>query len=72
MFEASIGGQWVLFDATRMAPVDRLLRLATGRDAKDVAFCTIFGPISFDAKADHGARVPGPECTASDTARRDR
>jgi hypothetical protein len=26
-----------------MAPVDRLVRIGTGRDAKDVAFSTIFG-----------------------------
>ena len=50
VFEAWIGGQWVLFDATRMAPVDRLVRVGTGRDAKDVAFCTIFGPVSMTAK----------------------
>ncbi len=51
VFEAWIGGQWVLFDATRMAPVDRLVRVGTGRDAKDVAFCTIFGPVSMTDKA---------------------
>ena len=50
VFEAWIGGQWVLFDAARMAPVDRLVRVGTGRDAKDVAFCTIFGPVSMTAK----------------------
>ncbi|CAN5503107.1 transglutaminase family protein [soil metagenome] len=51
VFEAWIGGQWVLFDATRMAPVDRLVRVGTGRDAKDVAFCTIFGPVRMTNKA---------------------
>jgi len=50
VFEAWLGGQWVLFDATRMAPVDRLVRVGTGRDAKDVAFCTLFGPVSMTAK----------------------
>ena len=44
-FEAWLGGQWVLFDATGMAPVDRLVRIGTGRDAKDVAFSTIFGSV---------------------------
>ena len=44
VFEAYIGGQWVMFDATRMSPVDQLVRIASGRDAKDVAFATIFGP----------------------------
>jgi transglutaminase-like putative cysteine protease len=44
-FEAWLGGQWVLFDPTGMAPVDRLVRIGTGRDAKDVAFSTIFGSV---------------------------
>ena len=44
VFEAYIGGRWVMFDPTRMAPLDELIRIATGRDAKDVAFATIFGP----------------------------
>lgn len=44
MFEAYLGHRWVLFDATRMSPIDHLVRVATGRDAKDVAFATIYGP----------------------------
>ena len=35
---------------TRMAPVDRLVRVGTGRDAKDVAFCTIFGAGAHDGQ----------------------
>ncbi|WP_029526828.1 transglutaminase-like domain-containing protein [Polaromonas glacialis] len=45
VFEAWLDGRWVLFDATRMAPIDRLVRIGTGRDAKDVAFATIFGDV---------------------------
>lgn len=44
VFEAYLGGRWVMFDPTRMAPVENLIRIAVGRDAKDVAFATIFGP----------------------------
>ncbi len=44
IFEAWLGHRWVMFDATRLSPVDELVRVATGRDAKDVAFATIFGP----------------------------
>ena len=44
VFEAFVGGTWVMFDATRMSPLDELVRIAVGRDAKDVAFATIFGP----------------------------
>lgn len=51
VFEAWLGGQWVLFDATRMAPPDRLVRVGTGADAKDVAFCTFFGPVRMTGKA---------------------
>jgi transglutaminase-like putative cysteine protease len=49
-FEAWIGGQWVLFDPTGMAPVDRLVRIGTGRDAKDVAFSTYFGAVEMTRK----------------------
>lgn len=44
VFEAFVGGRWVMFDATRMSPLDEMVRIASGRDAKDVAFATIFGP----------------------------
>lgn len=44
IFEAYLSGKWIMFDPTGMAPVDKLVRVATGRDAKDVAFATIFGP----------------------------
>ena len=44
VFEAWLGNQWVIFDATEMAPVEWLIRVGTGRDAKDVPFATIFGP----------------------------
>ena len=50
IFEAWIGGRWVLFDPTGMAPVDRLVRIGTGRDAKDVAFSTIFGSLRMTRK----------------------
>ena len=49
VFEAYIGGEWVMFDATRMSPLDELVRIAVGRDAKDVAFATIFGPATMSA-----------------------
>jgi len=49
VFEAYLGGQWVMFDATRMSPVDEMVRIASGRDAKDVAFATIFGPATMVA-----------------------
>lgn len=51
MFEAYLGSRWVLFDATRMSPIDNLVRVATGRDATDVAFATIYGPATMLAMA---------------------
>lgn len=50
VFEAWLDGQWVLFDPTGMAPVDRLVRTGTGRDAKDVAFATMFGSVAMTRK----------------------
>jgi transglutaminase-like putative cysteine protease len=32
VFEAWLDGRWVLFDATRMAPIDRLVRIGTGTE----------------------------------------
>jgi hypothetical protein len=50
-----------------MAPVDRLVRIGTGRDAKDVAFSTIFGSLRMTRKEvnvfehDPRGRVPSGE-----------
>ncbi len=47
VFEAFLrgpgGGAWYLFDPTRMAALDGLVRIGAGRDAADVAFCSIYG-----------------------------
>ena len=47
VFEAYLhgpgGGAWYLFDPTRMAALDGLVRIGAGRDAADVAFCSIYG-----------------------------
>ena len=53
VFEAWLDNQWVVFDPTRMAPIDRLVRVGTGRDAKDVAFATIFGGVQMQRKVLH-------------------
>jgi transglutaminase-like putative cysteine protease len=42
-FEAYVDGWWYVFDATRLAQLNGLIRIATGRDAADTAVCTIFG-----------------------------
>lgn len=42
-FEVFIDGWWYVFDATRLAPLNGLVRIAAGRDAADAAVCTLFG-----------------------------
>jgi transglutaminase-like putative cysteine protease len=42
-FEAHIGGEWIFFDATKLVPVNGLVKIANGRDAADAAVASIFG-----------------------------
>jgi transglutaminase-like putative cysteine protease len=47
-FEAYLDGRWYLFDATRLVPLEGLIRIGTGRDAADIAFATIFGSVEMN------------------------
>jgi hypothetical protein len=38
--ETAIDGHWRVWDATRLAPRQSLIRIATGRDAADTALAT--------------------------------
>ena len=38
--EVAVTDRWLVLDATRLAPRQTLLRIATGRDAADTAFCS--------------------------------
>lgn len=61
VFEAWLGNQWVIFDATEMASVEWLIRVGTGRDAKDVPFATIYGParmLSMAPTVEKSVKVP--------------
>lgn len=49
-FEAYLGGRWYLFDATRLAPVEGLVRIGMGRDAADVPFATLIGSAALKQK----------------------
>ncbi len=42
-FEAYIAGHWVMFDATRLVPLNALVRIASGQDAAETAFANYFG-----------------------------
>jgi len=66
VFEAYLGGRWVLFDPTQMVPVDQLVRVAHGLDAKDIAFATIYGPARMTAMS------PEVETVTAAPARRSR
>ena len=68
--EAYLAGRWYIFDPTGMCPTTGLIRIATGRDASDVAFATIFGrvmwtmpKISIKALEDPAAGVQLPAHT---------
>ena len=41
--EAHVDGAWHVVDATRLAPRTSMVRIATGRDAADIAFMTVSG-----------------------------
>ncbi|MDC7675965.1 transglutaminase-like domain-containing protein [Asticcacaulis machinosus] len=45
VFEVYLEGRWWLFDATRQASLDGLVRIGVGRDAAEIAFCSPFGGI---------------------------
>jgi transglutaminase-like putative cysteine protease len=64
--EAHVDGAWYVVDATKLAPRQSLLRIATGRDAADTAFLTnngaalTLGELEVMAVADD-FQVEGPE-----------
>jgi transglutaminase-like putative cysteine protease len=69
--------RWYIFDPTGISPTTGLIRIATGRDAADVSFATIFGPVqagmpkvAFHAVEDmaNGIAVPTPTKLAVSTA----
>jgi len=45
LFEAYVGGQWMLFDPTKMVDLGKIVRIGTGVDATDVAFATLYGEV---------------------------
>jgi transglutaminase-like putative cysteine protease len=46
-FEAYLNGEWILFDATKLVPLNGMIKIATGRDAADAAIANIFGDAEF-------------------------
>ncbi|KAA5546116.1 transglutaminase family protein [Roseiconus nitratireducens] len=50
-FEAFLDGAWYLFDPTQLARTTGLVRIGTGRDAADTAFCTLNGDAVLSQKS---------------------
>ncbi|TWF47789.1 transglutaminase-like putative cysteine protease [Neorhizobium alkalisoli] len=73
VFEAYLDGRWWLFDATRQANLDGLVRIGVGRDAAEIAFASPFGQVEFgDVKitiehADGSPELPGRTTDAIST-----
>jgi transglutaminase-like putative cysteine protease len=44
-FEAYMGGQWIIFDATKLSPLNGFIKIASGRDAADAAIASLFGNV---------------------------
>jgi transglutaminase-like putative cysteine protease len=44
-FEAYIGGYWIIFDPTKLAPLNGLVKIANGKDASETAVASYFGDI---------------------------
>ena len=49
LFEAYLGDRWCVFDATYLAPLNGVLKIASGRDATDVAVANLFGAVGSSA-----------------------
>ncbi|MBO9099158.1 MULTISPECIES: transglutaminase-like domain-containing protein [unclassified Rhizobium] len=73
VFEAYMGGRWWLFDATRQANLDGLVRIGVGRDAAEIAFASPFGkmepgPVKITVEhADGSGEKPGRTTDAIST-----
>jgi len=46
-FEVYLGGNWIIVDATKLVPINGLVKIATGFDATDTALASSFGNLNF-------------------------
>lgn len=46
-FEVYLGGKWIIVDATKLVPLNGLVKIATAMDATDAALASIFGNLRF-------------------------
>ncbi|MDP3690580.1 transglutaminase family protein [Bradyrhizobium sp.] len=61
--EAYLGDRWYLFDPSGVAIPMGFVRFATGRDAADTAFATIFGGVRGSAPVMHIEAIPDAQGT---------
>jgi transglutaminase-like putative cysteine protease len=66
-FESFLGGNWYLFDATRMAPVTGFVRIGVGRDAADASFATITGQAALQSMTVSATRGEGEQPVQTDS-----
>ncbi|MBP7665442.1 MAG: transglutaminase family protein [Burkholderiaceae bacterium] len=59
--EAYLDGRWTIFDPSGTAIPMGFVRFGTGRDAADVAFATIFGPVQSSAPRISIEALPGDD-----------
>ena len=67
--EACIDDEWLVVDATCLAPRSSLLRIATGRDAADTAFLTTTGAVELTSVSVTALVDALPEDDLTDAAR---
>jgi transglutaminase-like putative cysteine protease len=67
VFEAYLDGGWYLFDPTRQAALDGIVRIGVGRDAAEVSFATIFGAMMPTGMSVHMAPADGSAETGERT-----
>jgi transglutaminase-like putative cysteine protease len=46
-FEVYLGGHWIVADASNLVPLNAIIKIATGLDASETAFASIFGDLHF-------------------------
>lgn len=66
-FEAYLGHRWYLFDPTRLVPQNGIIRIGTGRDAADVSFANLFGPVQLEQMRLFADPVQESDATSRET-----
>ena len=60
MWKPIVGGRWYIFDLSGIAIPMGFIRLATGRDAADCAFASIFGSVKWEIPQIRIEAIAGP------------